>query len=105
MSLIIKDMHRDLDTHFLHFSRLKTFGMMMIEVLKPSLDNIIQNTGLGSLEVFSLCLHCIYSKTCVKQLLSKRPQKCFSRPVIAKCRAKYCRMLQRGAFCNIIDLY
>ena len=37
----------------------------------------------------------LYSKTCVKQPLSKRPKNWFSRPIIAHYAGqKYCRMLK-----------
>ena len=59
-----------------------------------------------------------YSKTCVKQPLSKRPKIGFQDQLLLNAGQKYCRMLEsiaecskvlqnapRGAFCNTFDLH
>ena len=50
------------------------------------------------LSYYLLCLACFkatYSKTCLKRPLKKKNKNWFSRLIIAECRSKYCRMLQR----------
>ena len=49
----------------------------------------------------------LYSKTCVKQSLSKRLQIGFHDQLSLNASQKYCRMLQapEGAFSNTFDLY
>ena len=45
----------------------------------------------------------LYSKTCVKQPLSKRPKIAFQEQLSLNAGQKYCRMLQ--TFCNTFDLH
>ena len=46
----------------------------------------------------------IYSKTCVKLSLSKRPKIGCQDQLLLNAGLEYCRLL-KGAFCNTFDLY
>ena len=86
--------------------------MVSISVIMPPTPNCYKLLGYAVeyckfdvLRTGGSILNHQYSKTCVKQPLSKRPKNVFKDRILLNAGQKYCRMLQKGAFCNIFDLH
>ena len=65
--------------------------------------SVVYIDWIGNDFIYSIPVN--YSKTCVKQPISKRPKIVFEDQLSLNAGQKYCRMLPWEGFCNTFDLH